>query len=37
MSCQDWTEEGVINVFRSTELRESKPKNDNSLEEVIES
>jgi len=36
MSCQDGTDECVINVFCSTELRESKPKNDDSFEEVIE-
>ena len=27
----------MIDVFRSTELRKSKPKDDDSLEEVIES
>jgi len=37
VSCQNWTEEGVIDVFRSTELRKSKPKDNNSFEEVIES
>jgi len=37
VSCQDWTEERMIDVFRSTELRKSKPKDNNSLEEVIES
>jgi hypothetical protein len=37
VSCQDGTEERMIDIFRSTELRKSKPKDDNSLEEVIES
>jgi hypothetical protein len=36
MSRQERTEECVINILRSTELRKSKPKDDDRLEKVIE-
>lgn len=36
MSCQDGTEESVVDILRSTELWESKPKDDNRLKKVIE-
>lgn len=37
MSSEDWAHKGVIDVLCTTELWKSKPKNDNGLEEVIES
>lgn len=36
MSRQDGTEEGVVDVLRTTELRESEPEDDDRLEKVIE-
>jgi hypothetical protein len=36
VSCQDGSEEGVVDVLRTTELWESEPEDDNRLEEVIE-
>jgi hypothetical protein len=36
MSRQDGSEEGVVDVLRTTELWEREPEDDNRLEEVIE-
>ena len=36
MACQDRSEEGVVNVLRTTKLRKRKPENYNRLEKVIE-
>jgi hypothetical protein len=36
VSRQDGTKEGVVDVLRTTELRESEPEHDDRLEKVIE-
>jgi hypothetical protein len=36
MACQDRSEEGVVDVLRTTELRKSEPKDNDRLEKVIE-
>lgn len=36
MARQDGSEEGVVDVLRTTELRKSKPEDNNRLEKVIE-
>ena len=37
MASQDRSEEGVVDILRTTELRESEPEDNNRLEKVIES